>query len=671
MNPRRGSLGPAAAKPKKGPMDDAAPPPAKMKLPVLHVVKGSSPRGSVGDAALTTVFKSDYMLLQHKCDKLERLWGIKAGVKTSCESEFKSVLTNCAQAETIMAREKYASLEEAVCMLSVKIGLNELVDRKMQAMEKLLLQNTILDSSPEHYVTQTATLSRLPTFIAVIDRMVQLQSVANQADTPRDPANSNATGPPPATNQPEQPKPIEHDRATAMVAELQTAQAITAALRAHVHHLQAQVTQLEAKTADGEAKHRLETERWRREIEVLKTECTTQNHTITDLTDRLHASQRALVNASHEVETATCQVKLLQQECHRHDDVVRYLQDEKDAAVDKVQQLECHASSVSLQLCEKEASVLLWKTELETMKQRLQAQIDAMHSDVKAATHGQEAAHAAALADAETQIAQLVETSDGLATLVGTVTEEDDALVARIEASLDCLQTNDPHAFDLSIDGITTLKVGRSLQLAFQLFGERWRDQAQDAAVNSSALHIELEQLEHKLAHKQRELADVRVVLIVMEGLATERLDTIEQLRVQLEEGSVQRSMKESALQQSITSLNQEITCHLESIEQLKKEKREIIHDQCNESEVLVMDSYEEVLKQEFAVMKKAFELKAKQAMDQLETQEKAHFKQMQDLIRKHKEDRMAEEMKAKKMQHDLTTLRDKVKGLEEGALQE
>ncbi|RQM21469.1 hypothetical protein B5M09_013409, partial [Aphanomyces astaci] len=49
------------------------------KLPVVPNARSRPPQQSAGvtDAALTTVFKSDVMLLQLKCEKLERLWGTR------------------------------------------------------------------------------------------------------------------------------------------------------------------------------------------------------------------------------------------------------------------------------------------------------------------------------------------------------------------------------------------------------------------------------------------------------------------------------------------------------------------------------------------------------------------------------------------------------------------
>ncbi|RHZ11458.1 hypothetical protein DYB31_004538, partial [Aphanomyces astaci] len=206
------------------------------------------------------------------------------------------------------------------------------------------------------------------------------------------------------------------------------------------------------------------------------------------------------------------------------------------------------------------------------------------------------------------------------------------------------------------------------------------------AALNNTimGLHEEVDVTKRALRHTTQELetASLKLELLqhecqrhdtTMKTLVGEneemvnqtRWEVIEQLRAQLDEWTVHRGMKEMALQQSITSLNQEIACHLDCIDQLQKDKRALVQSQCNDSEVQAIDSYEEVVKQEIHVMKRAFELKARLATEQMDTQDRAHFKQVQELLRKHKDERMADQLQAKKLAHECRTLQEKCKLLE------
>ncbi|KAH9151776.1 hypothetical protein AeRB84_005684 [Aphanomyces euteiches] len=354
-------------------------PTVKTKLPVL--TQPTSPR--LSDVALTTVFKSDFMLLAMKYDKLLRLWGkeSKRSNQTSCDYEMKSILAQNTTAEAIQAKLKCKSLHEAVCTLS-QMDLKCLVEKKMEAIEKLVLQNTHVESSNPEEHNYPATLSRLPTFLAMIDRLMQLHSSAEEA-TKR---------PPPITNQ-------SNNLPILPQTEEDTSQ---------VKQLKNQVIELEAKLEEHNAKYLQAETKLHRELDALKEECTTQNQTIKNVHDKIQASQRDLVHAKQELETAQCKIELLQQECHRHDKALAKALDARD--------------SISKQLIERDATVCQLKSEIINAKQQLDKQTN---QDVQEITKK--------LANAQDKIELLQSKIQQFEMLVAGYTEEDDALVHRIE----------------------------------------------------------------------------------------------------------------------------------------------------------------------------------------------------------------------------------------------
>ncbi|KAG9410083.1 hypothetical protein AC1031_018116 [Aphanomyces cochlioides] len=228
--------------------------------------------------------------------------------QTSCDHEMKSILAQNTTAEAIQAKLKCKSLDEAVCTLSLQMDLKYLVEKKMEAIEKLVLQNE--SSNPEEH-NYPATLSRLPTFLALIDRIMQLHSSAVEA-TKR---------PPPITNQ-----------SNNLPILPQTVEDIS-----QVKQLKTQVKELEAKLEEHKDKYLQAETKLHRELNALKQECTTQNQTIMNAHDKIQASQKDLVHATQELETAQCKIELLQQECHRHDKTLPKALDARDSISKQVE----------------------------------------------------------------------------------------------------------------------------------------------------------------------------------------------------------------------------------------------------------------------------------------------------------------------------------------------
>ncbi|CAK5237038.1 unnamed protein product [Aphanomyces euteiches] len=277
-------------------------------------------------------------------------------------------------------------------------------------------------------------------------------------------------------------------------------------------------------------------------------------------------------------------------------------------------------------LIERDATVCQLKSEIINAKQQLDKQTN---QDVQEITKK--------LANAQDKIELLQSKIQQFEMLVAGYTEEDDALLTQL----------------ISIDGTTSLKVAKYIQQAFEKLTKR----LQLISVNYSQAH---EQLQIKVQDAEARMNFVEVEKSSLEKIAHDRLERIEQMRMDADEKDVRMTMREAEFHQTITNLHQEIACHLDCIEQLKKEKRELIQSHESNEVLEAMGSYEEVLKQEFHTMRQAFELKAKQAAERLESQEKKHFQQLQDTMRKYRDERMAAEVQLNKFKCEINVLREK-----------
>ncbi|KAG9410081.1 hypothetical protein AC1031_018114 [Aphanomyces cochlioides] len=175
-----------------------------------------------------------------------------------------------------------------------------------------------------------------------------------------------------------------------------------------VKQLKTQVKELEAKLEEHKDTYLQAETKLHRELNALKQECTTQNQTIMNAHDKIQASQKDLVHATQELETAQCKIELLQQECHRHDKTLPKALDARD--------------SISKQLVERDATVCQLKSEIMNAKQQLDKQTN---QDIQEITKE--------LANAQDKIELLQSKIEQFEMLVAGYTEEDDALVHRIE----------------------------------------------------------------------------------------------------------------------------------------------------------------------------------------------------------------------------------------------
>ncbi|KDO34106.1 hypothetical protein SPRG_18992 [Saprolegnia parasitica CBS 223.65] len=237
---------------------------------------------------------------------------------------------------------------------------------------------------------------------------------------------------------------------------------------------------------------------------------------------------------------------------------------------------------------------------------------------------------------------------------VQTITEEDDAIRDQLEAML----ATGLGVLRYSNVGVACLKLGATLERVVYALHEKMAAPRSCATADddrANVLTTEVRMREVQLDALRNEVDELHIGFRTMEKLAADRLDALEQLRSELDQANAQAAARSDAQRHITASLQQEIACHIESIAQLQAEKRSALTTSATE-----IESYEDVLKEEFAVMRKAYELKAKQAQEQLEAQEKNHFKQLHELVRKHKEDRVLEEIRTKKIQHELQILKEK-----------
>ncbi|OQR91995.1 hypothetical protein THRCLA_08823 [Thraustotheca clavata] len=496
----------------------------------------------------------------------------------SIEAELKAIYQNLDAG----SQERHQNLEEALRTANIKIQLRELVEKKMMTLERLVLQKT--QTSPA--IEMNSTLSRLPTYLALIDRILQMhQDHHKPCEVYHHPS------PPKSTNE---------------ILKLQT----------RVQELAQQVLLAEGQKNDLKIQRVRQEELLRNEINVLTLRCEQQKDMLVELTNAvdLHTNQVASIMNDSNSYKAT--IVALENQRREHEQIVLEMKAKERLLTNK------HDHELEILRCE----IAQYKENMHIIQHRLD-QVMAQSFDYKK--------------------------------FIQTITEEDDSIRHQLEKMIE----SQLGIVDYSNIGVTCLKTGSTLAKFINAIQDKMKTQKFESLQQTSVkdqvkdLTNEMEterrnnQLQMNILHS--EIEELHVGFRTMERLASDRLDTMEQLHVELEEIKAKYQLFTENQHQIEQSLYQEIQCHLDSIEQLKAEKRQLIQKSHRDE----AETYEDVLKQEFQVMRKAYELKAKQAQEHIEMQEKAHFRQIQELIRKHKDERIIDEMKTNKL---LCALKEK-----------
>ena len=151
------------------------------------------------DKTEATTCKSDVFLLEMRADKLRkyrpptsklprqiRRPSLSNGSKVS-EEKIQKVIESNRVPQQIIKRYEYKSVDETICKLATKLELNQLVAQKTMLVEKLLVAVTVgaenaIDSKMIEEVDKTfsnngPSLSRLPSFMGVVDRCLHLHKL--------------------------------------------------------------------------------------------------------------------------------------------------------------------------------------------------------------------------------------------------------------------------------------------------------------------------------------------------------------------------------------------------------------------------------------------------------------------------------------------------------------
>jgi len=96
------------------------------------------------------------------------------------------------------------------------------------------------------------------------------------------------------------------------------------------------------------------------------------------------------------------------------------------------------------------------------------------------------------------------------------------------------------------------------------------------------------------------------------------------------------------------TQLQQELERHQTQIKQLQEQKRELIS--ANVDDTSFADTYEEVMAEEFRVMREAYEGKLSAAKDQIKALERDRKKEIDKLLIEHRTDRARDAQEIRKL---------------------
>ncbi len=143
--------------------------------------------------------KSDVFLLEMRADKLRkyrpptsklprqiRRPSLSNGSKVS-EEKIQKVIESNRLPQQIIKRYEYNSVDETICKLATKLELNQLVAQKTMLVEKLLVAVTVgaenaigsktIEEVDKTFSNNGPSLSRLPSFMGVVDRCLHLHKL--------------------------------------------------------------------------------------------------------------------------------------------------------------------------------------------------------------------------------------------------------------------------------------------------------------------------------------------------------------------------------------------------------------------------------------------------------------------------------------------------------------
>ena len=141
--------------------------------------------------------KSDVFLLVSKADKLRRYRPPSQGSTIGkirrpslvngskiAEEKIQEVIESNSLPANVLKRYEYKSLEETICKLAIKLELSQLVSTNTALVERLLvavtggaeseINSTTIEEVDKTFANDGPSLSRLPSFLSVVDRCLHL-----------------------------------------------------------------------------------------------------------------------------------------------------------------------------------------------------------------------------------------------------------------------------------------------------------------------------------------------------------------------------------------------------------------------------------------------------------------------------------------------------------------
>lgn len=158
------------------------------------------------DNTKITTYKSDVFLLEARADKLRRYrgpnppkmvlrpnvkrHGVGKGSGNATEKQIDDIIDGNKQPTAVVKRYEYASVNETACSLATDLELKQLIQDKMVLVENLLVAATkgteaainskAIEDVDKTFAAGSPSLSRLPSYMGVIDRCLHLHKLLCQ-----------------------------------------------------------------------------------------------------------------------------------------------------------------------------------------------------------------------------------------------------------------------------------------------------------------------------------------------------------------------------------------------------------------------------------------------------------------------------------------------------------
>lgn len=169
------------------------------------------------------------------------------------------------------------------------------------------------------------------------------------------------------------------------------------------------------------------------------------------------------------------------------------------------------------------------------------------------------------------------------------------------------------------------------------------------------ALRSEMEQSQNKLKEALFKLEHQSIAMTKVEEICQHRIEESEHQRAELELKCFQTESDRGNLQKEIELLSKEANSQKQTILNIQQEKKDLLNQSITVESFA--DTYEVVMQQEFDTMKETLTRRMQSMEKQMEEKRKETNIEIQQLIKKQKEERLSNEAKLRRAATEIQVL--------------